>query len=587
MSTTKLVIGRDGFSLPISLVTSTQAILARKRSGKSYTASVQAEEMLGHNQQIAVIDPTGAWWGIRSSADGKEAGLQVVVFGGDHADAPLDHTAGKAMAAALVEHGFSAIFDIGNLETSKQLRFVMDFCAELLRINRTAMHLFIDEADTFAPQKTASTLQFECLGTVTRLVSQGGIRGVGVTMITQRSAKINWDVLSQVDILTVLRMGAPNDVKPVVEWLQSETSKEFAAQVRAALPSLPVGTAFIASAPLELAERVAVRERRTFNSGATPKPGERKIVPKVLATIDIQKLGLQIAESVKVAKENSPEFLKAQLAEAQQKIRELEAAPPTQNMSDEEMRMLGKELERISAQVTELEKSAASFLVMRDEATKLVQQLAQVLNAEGPQVDTAEIREFVAKAAESIAERPSSAAVATPIAVPRPVTDASVSKPQGKILEALGSGLSIRREQLPRTVVAFLAGASAKSSAFSNNLGALRSAGLIDYRNGEVFLTPAGRKIVPPQPPLSEAELHARLASLLPDPQMRILRALIPLRGRSLGRDVVASKAGASPTSSAYSNNLGALRTLGFIDYGPDRTVFGTSDLFITEARNG
>ena len=63
-----LRIGKDGFTLPIELVTSTQAILARKRSGKSYTASVQAEELLRYKQQIATIDPTGAWWGLRSSA---------------------------------------------------------------------------------------------------------------------------------------------------------------------------------------------------------------------------------------------------------------------------------------------------------------------------------------------------------------------------------------------------------------------------------------------------------------------------------------------------------------------------------------
>ena len=65
-----LTIGKNGFSLPIELVTSTQAILARKRSGKSYTASVQAEELLRHKQQIAAINPTGAWRGLRSSQPG-------------------------------------------------------------------------------------------------------------------------------------------------------------------------------------------------------------------------------------------------------------------------------------------------------------------------------------------------------------------------------------------------------------------------------------------------------------------------------------------------------------------------------------
>jgi hypothetical protein len=58
----KLHIGKN-FSLPLDFVTQSQAILAKKRVGKSYTASVQAEELLKAGQQICVIDPTGAWWG--------------------------------------------------------------------------------------------------------------------------------------------------------------------------------------------------------------------------------------------------------------------------------------------------------------------------------------------------------------------------------------------------------------------------------------------------------------------------------------------------------------------------------------------
>lgn len=137
-----LTIGKDGFSLPLELVTSTQAILARKRSGKSYTASVQAEELLAHKQQIAAIDPTGAWWGLRSSASGEGAGYPVVVFGGDHADVPLEADAGRVLARALVEQGFSAIFDVGLMLTDDQIRFTSDFASELLRINRTALHLY-------------------------------------------------------------------------------------------------------------------------------------------------------------------------------------------------------------------------------------------------------------------------------------------------------------------------------------------------------------------------------------------------------------------------------------------------------------
>ncbi len=312
---TALKIGKAGFSLPIELVTSTQAILARKRSGKSYTASVQAEELLSAKQQIAAINPTGAWWGLRSSASGDGAGFPVVVFGGDHADVPLEPHAGRMLAHALVEHGFSAIFDVGLMLTDDQIRFTSDFASELLRINRTALHLYIDEADTFAPQMVESRLQKLCLGTVSRLVKQGGVRGVGVTMITQRPADINKKVLSQVDILTVLRMSHPLDIASATGWIRSEVSAEFAREVGEALPSLPVGTAFVCSASLGIGERIEVRARRTFNSGATPAPGELKVEPKVLATVDVQKLGREIAESAKRTQETSPEFLQRRIAE--------------------------------------------------------------------------------------------------------------------------------------------------------------------------------------------------------------------------------------------------------------------------------
>ena len=66
-----------------------------------------------------------------------------------------------------------------------------------------------------------------------------------------------------------------------------------------ALPSLPVGTAFVCSVPLGIGERVEIRPRQTFNSGATPGTGQRKAAPKVLALIDIAKLGREIAEAAK------------------------------------------------------------------------------------------------------------------------------------------------------------------------------------------------------------------------------------------------------------------------------------------------
>src|ERR1700748_2719022 len=93
--------------LPLDLVTQTQAILAKKGAGKTNTAVVEAEEMLKRSQQVIIIDPTGAWWGLKSSRDGKSPGFPVYVFGGEHADVPLEEHAGEHIASAIVEHGFS------------------------------------------------------------------------------------------------------------------------------------------------------------------------------------------------------------------------------------------------------------------------------------------------------------------------------------------------------------------------------------------------------------------------------------------------------------------------------------------------
>lgn len=156
-----------------------------------------------------------------------------------------------------------------------------------------------------------------------------------------------------------------------------------------------------------------------------------------------------------------------------------------------------------------------------------------------------------------------------------------VTTPQVRILEALARCLSIKRSHVTRPWVAFLAGASPRSSSFTNNLGALRTKGLIDYDNGLVYLTDQGRKCVQVPKPMTEGELHDRIIDMLPTPQGRVLNVLLDYRGQNIDRPKLAQLSGASPTSSSYTNNLGAMRSLGLIEYGPGSTVFAKSDLFL------
>lgn len=178
---------------------------------------------------------------------------------------------------------------------------------------------------------------------------------------------------------------------------------------------------------------------------------------------------------------------------------------------------------------------------------------------------------------------------ATP--APRPAAlpasgDPAVSGPQQRILDAL-AWLESVRPGLPadRGQLALLADASPSSSGYQNNLGSLRTAGLVDYpQGGTVQLTEAGRAVAraPSRAPTS-ADLHATLQAKLPRPLWQILEALIGAYPGDLSKDELADQVCASPTSSGYQNNLGRLRSLGFIDYPKPGRAMARAELFLED----
>ena len=67
------------------------------------SAAVLTEGMVRAGCTTLVIDPTGAWYGLRSAASGNAPGLPVVIFGGRHADVPLAPDNGAHIAEILVD----------------------------------------------------------------------------------------------------------------------------------------------------------------------------------------------------------------------------------------------------------------------------------------------------------------------------------------------------------------------------------------------------------------------------------------------------------------------------------------------------
>src|SRR5262249_11924546 len=94
------------------------------------------------------------------------------------------------------------------------------------------------------------------------------------------------------------------------------------------LAALGQGEAWLWSpGTLGIFQKIHVRPRETFNSSATPKPGEHRVEPQKLAAVDLDKLRDKIASTIERAKADDPKELRAEIAALKRQLREKGTAP--------------------------------------------------------------------------------------------------------------------------------------------------------------------------------------------------------------------------------------------------------------------
>jgi len=318
----------DNLTLPLDAVTQTFAILGIRGSGKTNTAVVMMEEMLKQSQQCVALDPTNAWYGIRSSRDGKSDGFKVYVFGGPNGDLPLEGTHGAIMADFVVETGASVVFSLRHLSMNDQRRFAMEFGERLHFLkgkpeNRTPLCLFLDEADEWVPQRIPKGYE-RMFGAYDRLVRRDRNCGLGVVLISQRPQVVNKDTLSQIETLICHRLLHKLDRKSVKEaWVEGHDIKGKSEEFFGALASLGKGDTWVWSPEwLDIFKKVHVRQRETFDSSATPKAGEKPKVAHRLAEVDLGKLKERLSETIEKAKADDPKALRQEIARLQKELKQ-------------------------------------------------------------------------------------------------------------------------------------------------------------------------------------------------------------------------------------------------------------------------
>jgi DNA helicase HerA-like ATPase len=126
--------------------------LGKTGSGKSSKLRHIIEHLLDQDLPVCILDPKGDWWGLKSSADGKSAGYSIVIFGGEHADVPINERAGSQVAELVATGNRPCLIDLGGWTVKDRARFFIDFAATLFKVSRGHRYLAIDEAHNFAPQ---------------------------------------------------------------------------------------------------------------------------------------------------------------------------------------------------------------------------------------------------------------------------------------------------------------------------------------------------------------------------------------------------------------------------------------------------
>ncbi|MFL5303055.1 MAG: ATP-binding protein [Anaeromyxobacteraceae bacterium] len=552
----KLHLARE-LALPFEAVTQTFAILAMRGVGKTYTASVLAEELAKAGLPYAVLDPTGAWWGLRASADGKGEGYPVTILGGDHGDVPLEEGAGKVIAQLLADEAPTLVLDLAHLSKSAMRRFVADFAEELYRKNRRPLHIIIDEADAFAPQKPRSD-ELRMLGAIDEIVRRGRIRGLGCTLVTQRSAVLNKDVLTQMEVLVALRTAHPRDRAPVLEWMKVHATEEQLAEVTETLATLPKGDAWVMSAGwLDLFKRVHIRERETFNSSATPEAGQRRIEPKKLADVDLKLLQERMAATIERAKATDPKLLARRVAELEAELKKARAATPAPAAAKRETKVVEKPVLK-DAHLSKLETVLGRAEAMQLRHVESMNGLADALHAVRASLEL--LRRQPAAAPPGAAPRPMERRVAAPPSPRRASTNgADTDAPLGTGERAVLTAIAQHSDGVDREQLTVLTGY--KRATRNTYLQRLGARGLIVLQGDRFFATDAGLTVLGPdfEPLPTGPALLERWRRELPSGERAVLEVAVASYPEPVDRERITELTGYQrATRNTYLQRLGA-----------------------------
>ena len=595
------------FPIPDAALSQHILLLGKTRSGKSSKMRVIVERFLDKKKPVCIVDPKGDWWGLKSSADSKQAGYNIIIFGSEfarYADVRINKHHGAAIAQLVATGNRSCVIDLKGMRVSERAQFFIEFASTYFKLASGERVLALDEVHNFAPQgKVLDPQSGEMLHWANRLVNEGGGLGITVLSASQRPQKVHKDYTSAHETLIANRVIQKHDRDAIRDWIDACGDLTIAKDVLGSLAGMQRPEAWVYSPEAGFGpERITFPMFKTYDS-FKPQSDTRKGKLKGWAEIDLADVESNLAKVFEEAKANDPKELRAEITKLKAELAkkpkvETVSTADTKAVTAAEARgraigkiegyaegvneitaiwreMAGNVLSSIKFTTTTLETSDKKMQAVLERASKKHVKAASKIAAKQPGPPTGSI--FPAPA-------PPRAPLATPARAPSPAPaggdgssgDGTITGPMKAILNSLATWAQLGQGDPSNAQVAWLAGYSPKSSSSKNPRSSLKTAGLIVYpANDHVRITAEGFLVS--QPIMLPGSLLDFVLSNLPGPEGVILKSIAAHHPNAIDNETAATGANYSASSSSYKNPRSALRTKDLISY-PDNGKVRASD---------
>mgnify|MGYP006295075929 CR=1 FL=1 len=348
-------------------------ILGIRGSGKSNTAGVIFEELLNHNYPLTVVDIDGEYFGL------KEEYELLVIGEGENVDLNIEPEDAEQVAEISIRQSIPVVLDLSGFLKSDQRSMLKSYFTRLWNLAgklRKPYMIGIEESHEYIPQGKKEELK----EIITRIALRGRKRGLGAVILSQRSAKVEKDVLTQAGMLFLHRVIHEADMKVYNDLLPWKKSK-----VKKIVGSLQTGECVFLNE--KSARKIYVRERSTFHAGFTPSldtvetPQLKQVGEDILKAIeDAKKKGKRKKSKMEKLNEKVKE-LEKELKDKKEQVRELKDTARTLGYIKIDSESNRPKKQKISKAI--IESLEIEGLLNKDENKKALKLISQTLNTLG------------------------------------------------------------------------------------------------------------------------------------------------------------------------------------------------------------